>query len=315
MEENQKMRLGRNFNLLFKKPEEEAYKIDEKVKEMMGEGVYIDDLKQYLVDNYGSEFFDYSYLDGLLYMLTDKKCKYPKDVVYSAINAETIEETAIAGKFQIIANTENPYDTESARSFTIKSKENGEQVLQFSTVEKFLEGYLEGKTPSEELEKYEEEISTEECRSSRCHEFAIYASRLLSKELGIQGKIVTGYTHYYVPQYNCLHSWIETETEDGPVVIDSTMNAVMDKEGYYKLKHIDEKSIISEISTEDLLSDMEKYEEVIEKIDKVDYKTYLTMRDEIVKSLERNKHLFKKDSDSKGESATGRRPENDGEER
>lgn len=273
---------------------EEAYEIDKQIENLLRKGVSSKELKKALRKKYGEEFFDYSYLNGLIYLLTDELSLYSEETVFPTVNTENEEKSVIAGKFAISADEDT---LESPQSYTIKEKNNPERIIEFSTIERFINEHLGEKTPSSELSQYKREIATEKNRRNRCHELSIDAIQLFLKELKIEGQIVTGYVNQYVPQYKILHSWIEIETKNGPIVIDSTMNVAMNKEGYYKLKHVDEKSIISQISAKDVIDDMEKYRKNMNRIDELDLKEYLTSREKRTKKT------------------NGRKPENDEEER
>ena len=78
-------------------------------------------------------------------------------------------------------------------------------------------------------------------------------------------------------------------------LLDSTFNVIMNKEGYYLLRHVEP---ISKIDSKSITEDWYKYGELLYKLD---LKTYLTYRDEIINDLEKNKQLFQKAKEDEGE--------------
>ncbi len=121
-------------------------------------------------------------------------------------------------------------------------------------------------------------------RYGKCYDFAYE----ISSNLNIPNKIVTGYIYGYSVKSQFLHSWVEVNIKGEEYVIDGTLNAVINKRGYYLLEHAKPISIISSLT---LKNDLETY---AEKINLVPLDVYLVFRDEIVKDLERNKIMFKK---------------------
>lgn len=99
-------------------------------------------------------------------------------------------------------------------------------------------------------------------------------------------KIVTGYNYGYTDKSKFLHSWVEVTIDGKDYVIDGTLNAMFNKEGYYKLRKI---KVLNEITKDELRQDMIKYGKFIEEIG-ID--VYYVFRDEIIKDLEKNNELF-----------------------
>lgn len=124
-------------------------------------------------------------------------------------------------------------------------------------------------------------IDTSE-RLGKCY----YLAYMICLNLGIPNNIVTGYTYGYTDKSQYLHSWIETELKGEPVVIDGTLNVIMNKEGYYKMRHIE---VLTKISNETLMSDIEKY---LSKVGKISLDVYYLFRDEIIEEFKKNETLF-----------------------
>ena len=72
----------------------------------------------------------------------------------------------------------------------------------------------------------------------------------------------------------------------------------MDKSSYYRLHHIGEQDICSVISSEEIISDKRDFGDLINILDS---KTYLTSRHEIIRDIDRNKHLFDNTDINSGE--------------
>lgn len=93
-----------------------------------------------------------------------------------------------------------------------------------------------------------------------------------------------------------LHSWIEFRVYGQEWVFDYTLNAIMDKENYYRLNHVEK---INDISKEEIeIDDKKRFQEKLKfKINNEEYmfddKTYLTCRQEIKQDLKtRNRAIY-----------------------
>ncbi len=115
-------------------------------------------------------------------------------------------------------------------------------------------------------------------------------SKCISLNLGIKNNdIVTGYSYGYTDKSKFLHSWVETKLKGQDVVIDGTFNAIFNKEGYYKLRHIKQ---LSRISSTDFKNDINNY---LCKIKRgIPLEVYLVFRDEIIKDFKRNLEEFER---------------------
>jgi hypothetical protein len=110
----------------------------------------------------------------------------------------------------------------------------------------------------------------------------------IALKLGIENDIVTGYCYGYTDKSKFLHSWIETKLKGEEVVIDGTLNAVFNKDGFYKLRHIEP---LTRISNETLESDIEKY---LSNFGTISPEVYYVFRDEMIKDFERNSKTFER---------------------
>ena len=108
----------------------------------------------------------------------------------------------------------------------------------------------------------------------------------IATHLGIENSIVTGYCYGYSDKSRFLHSFVETTLDGKEVVIDGTLNAIMNKDGYYALRHI---KPLTKISNQTLQEDKENY---LYKIEKFPPEVYFVFRDEIIRDFEKNDELF-----------------------
>lgn len=119
-------------------------------------------------------------------------------------------------------------------------------------------------------------------RLGHCHEM----SKAISMELGdIENYVVTGYVYSYSDVSKYLHSWVELELNGESVVFDYTLNAMVNKDGYYRLQHVRE---LNRISNEQIREDSKK----LKHLGNIDLKEYLVFRDEIMADLNKNGQLF-----------------------
>ena len=110
----------------------------------------------------------------------------------------------------------------------------------------------------------------------------------IALNLGIPNDIVTGFCYGYTDKSKFLHSWVETKLKSEEVIIDGTLNAIFNKEGYYNLRHT---KPISRISNKTLKSDIDKY---LKDFKTISPEVYYVFRDEIIKDFEKNSDLFER---------------------
>ncbi len=109
---------------------------------------------------------------------------------------------------------------------------------------------------------------------------------LICLNLGIPNSIVTGYIYGYTDKSQFLHSWIETTINNEDVVIDGTLNVIMNKEGYYQMSHVE---VLTRVSNETLIDDIKKY---LSKLEKIPIEVYYLFRDEIIRDFNKNQAIF-----------------------
>ena len=121
-------------------------------------------------------------------------------------------------------------------------------------------------------------------RFGNCYDFAYN----ISLNLGVPNQIVTGYIYGYSDKSKFLHSWVESTINDEEYVIDGTLNAMINKDGYYLMQHA---KPITKISDSVLKSDIKNHLDVMQTMPMA---VYYVFRNEIVNDLERNNKKAKR---------------------
>lgn len=262
---------NKNFDFLFVEPEKEPRKMVKEINILMGEYPDERELKKVLVEKYGDEIFDLSYINELIDRLNSIENVFSTpDIINEIFYMPNVR--------QII----NPQTGE----YTIVTDQG---KLEFSNIDYFIKKHNNGEK-SEKMIKYLKRVSSIMERIHHCHSESINLAILLEEELGIPNKVVTGYTSYYVTKNRYMHTWNEITIDGEEYVIDSTMNTCINKDGYYLLRNIDEKENISLISSDIIIDDIRKYNDFLEEID---LKSYLTCRDEVMTEYLKKKQLLK----------------------
>lgn len=121
-------------------------------------------------------------------------------------------------------------------------------------------------------------------RFGNCYDFAYN----ISLNLGVPNQIVTGYIYGYSDKSKFLHSWVESTINDEEYVIDGTLNAMINKDGYYLMQHA---KPITKISDSVIKSDIKNHLDVMQTMP---MEVYYVFRNEIVNDLERNNKKAKR---------------------
>lgn len=117
-------------------------------------------------------------------------------------------------------------------------------------------------------------------RQSKAHQMSVTLARSIPN-----ARVVTGKVAGLTSKSSYLHSWVETTTSDGKtVVFDYTMNAIMNKNGYYSLRHAKQ---ISAINGADITADIEKVAPFI-NAGELSGIEYLIHRESIMEALKEN---------------------------
>lgn len=117
-------------------------------------------------------------------------------------------------------------------------------------------------------------------RLHKCHYGAISLARLIKNN----ATVVTGKTLGITTSSHYVHSWVEATIDGKPVVIDFTMNAIINKDGFYSLRHAEP---ITKIHNSELDADFPIIAPHINSGD-LKIKEYLVYRDQVLELLNVN---------------------------
>ncbi len=275
MNNNSKKINSNTYKLLFEAPEEESEKIDSlRYNLLFGTQHTKEDLKKVKKDikflyGYEKDYFAYKEIDDNIQYLTSKAFRNEKQK-----HIEKIKEHNDVVK-NVVQNGENSYIID-----TIDGQ------ISFSTIDELATEKTEllvASNDEEGIRNYFRDISNFETRLHRCHRLGVYAAHILDEFLGIKNQMVTGYTCFATEKSKYLHTWNEFKMGEKEYVLDSTLNVIMNKDGYYLLRHIEE--VLDKIDSDKVIEDFEKYGD---EITKYSIKAYVTARDLLIKDFEKN---------------------------
>lgn len=112
-------------------------------------------------------------------------------------------------------------------------------------------------------------------RLGKCHSKSVDILSRLDKD----SKIATGQVYTLSTASKYVHSWVETTLNGKQVCVDYTMNAVINKDGYYSIY---EPEIITKISKPEFESDMETLGTIAYNSEDLTLKEYLCFHDEVM---------------------------------
>lgn len=121
----------------------------------------------------------------------------------------------------------------------------------------------------------------EESRFGNCYKYAYY----ISLGLQIPNNLTVGYIYGYSDKSKFLHSWVETDINEEEFVIDATLNAIINKDGYYLMQHA---KPINKINNQTFREDLNNYPMIDNK--NIPLEVYYVFRDEIMKEFEKRKY-------------------------
>ena len=128
-------------------------------------------------------------------------------------------------------------------------------------------------------------ILTSTKRLHECH----HGSTIMAQIFEDCSDIVIGFAKLYNERNKLLHTWLEAETSEGKdVVIDYTLNAVIDKEAYYKLMNVQP---INRFKSDLVRKDLSKIDKSEYK--SVDVRCYLLYRDDLMNEIEKGEEKNK----------------------
>ena len=246
------MPIVRNFNDLFILPEMESEKIENDFLTNLHTGS-IDDIAKAL-------HADKIFLED--YCICNAINEFTKDIPY----------TEIVDSINILTKCK-PYITNidfSSKNLEIDTTDKKIKVRKFTDIfPQFSNNY----------DLYSD------LRLGQCHSKAVELAHVLP----IKHDVVTGYYCSLTNNLKYLHSWIEINiNEKEPVVIDYTMNAVINKSGYYQFRHI---YPLCRISNNTIKKDLALLKKELFYKD-LTPKEYLVFRDRIMNNLMEDKDFY-----------------------
>lgn len=186
-----------------------------------------------------------------------------------SINADKLNELAnyilkIDPDCKIYFNKNEKFNTEE---LIIKTNDNEIKTIIFSNLTPII------------LQEFPNLITFD--RANNCFDDSLE----LSLTLGIPNYLVTGLV-YGLTDKPFLHSFIETKLHGEEVVIDYTMNAIINKDAYYKFRHV---KPLEKIKDSDINNDKNKYYKIFNLIN-IKASMYNLFRDEIINDFEKNNY-------------------------
>lgn len=210
-------------------------------------------------------------IDYLLSVGATKLDRENYEITYK-INECTKETTTPEQKHDLIKSLlKLDKYVQSAKIIYNEAKKKEEIIIQTTEGEIRI---IEFSSLSPKIKKKLPLITTAE-RAGKCFDLAYSINR----GLGLPHTVVTGFIYGYTDKSRFLHSWIELTYKGEEFVIDGTLNAMINKEGYYLLKHAQP---ITKIPDETLQSDLENH---LEKLQELPFELYLVYRNEIINGL------------------------------
>lgn len=252
----------KNYNELFNTRFKTSQKIDEKFAELFNTSGLKEGIK-YLKQVGATE------LDMDNYNIKYRISEWTKDSISNKEKISFLNELRDLGDYILDIKVEKN-EKFNLPEVKIETTKGIIQAIQFSSVAPEVKNLF----PFIESDK----------RFGNCYDFAYN----ISLNLGVPNQIVTGYIYGYSDKSKFLHSWVESTINDEEYVIDGTLNAMINKDGYYLMQHA---KPITKISDSVLKSDIKNHLDVMQTMP---MEVYYVFRNEIVNDLERNNKKAKR---------------------
>lgn len=211
-------------------------------------------------------------IDYLLSMGATKLDKDSYEITYN-INECTKETTSPEERKKIIKSLTRLNDYVINATITYNEQKKKEEIIITTAKGEIRVIEFSSLTPNI---KQELPIITTGERNGKCFDLSFRINR----RLGLAHQLVTGYIYGYTDISRYLHTWIELTYKGEEYVIDGTLNALINKEGYYLLKHAQP---ITKITDQQFQSDLDNH---LDKLQGIPLEIYLVYRDEIINDLD-----------------------------
>lgn len=126
----------------------------------------------------------------------------------------------------------------------------------------------------------------DDSRLGNCYEYAYKISMAFPED----NNLTTGYIYGYSDKSKFLHSWVETVVDGEEYVIDATLNAIINKDGYYLMQKA---KPITSIPDQTIREDLIEFPIIGNKTN-IPCAVYYVFRDEIIKDLRKRKNEFER---------------------
>lgn len=228
------------------------------------------------IDNTFAQIYNEKGLkEAIDYLLKIGATKLDKDnyFVTYAINEYTEESNSKEEKQRIISSLNNLKDYIINAEIVYNEKKKKEELVITTTKGDIKVIMFSSLAPAI---KKDLPLITTKARNGKCFDLTYQINR----RLGLPHSLVTGYIYGYTDISRFLHSWIEITYKGEEYVIDGTLNAMINKEGYYLMKHA---QAITKITDETFQQDLEQH---LEKLQGIPLEIYFVYRDEIINGID-----------------------------
>lgn len=189
------------------------------------------------------------------------------EVLYK-LNECTKKKTTKEEQQRLIASLVDNKEVLSAKIEYNETKKTDE--IQIETIDGPIRLVIFSNLAEEILEDLPE-LETDK-RAGECYRLAYEINR----HLGLPHEIVTGYIYGYTDISRFLHSWIELTYKGEEYVLDGTLNALINKSAYYRLRKSEP---ITRISDDTFQNDLENHMDIING---VNIEVYFLYRNELI---------------------------------
>ena len=115
-------------------------------------------------------------------------------------------------------------------------------------------------------------------REGECRALSLLVSNLIARE-GVENNVVTGRIHQLADKCDYLHTWVEFDEDGKTFVVDATMNAIVNQDGYYRFNNVGKVGKVSSSTIKNetkILDELLAYDELLGTL-------YLTDHDKAIK--------------------------------
>lgn len=217
---------------------------------------------------------------------TDVKELYPANYqIYCVANIFTRNDIDKKNKEKICKSLDKYNDYVISYEINYNEEQNTEQLLI-----KTIQGDIKIEVLSEKMKgtlKLHPDLSTLK-RIEKCHINTI----VLAMQYKNPCHLITGYVYGKSNKSRYLHNWIERKVDNKDVVIDYSMNAIINLRGYYLMRNA---ISINKIYNKELRNMYQNYTDIINQAIR-SYSIYDIYRDDLLRYRKQNRDLNERNS-------------------